>query len=137
MTRFLPFLSRSGSRSFVRYLAVGVVATGVHYAVLAACVEAALLAPSRAAALGAWVGAQVAFMGNAWFTFVAAPRTFAAWLRFQATALLGALLSFAVVGIGVRMGLHYLLAQVPATLLAVLVTYEVNRRWSFATTGRP
>ena len=122
---------------FIRYVCVGAVATAVHYAVLAACVEAGWLAPSLAAALGAWVGAQVAFTGNALFTFASSPKTVGAWLRFQTTALLGALLSFAVVGIGVRIGIQYLLAQAVATLLAVVLTYQVNRRWSFATPGRP
>ena len=122
---------------FIRYVCVGFAATAVHYAVLAACVEADLLAPSLAAALGAWIGAQVAFAGNASFTFPSSPKTVGAWLRFQTTALLGALLSFAIVGIGVRIGVQYLLAQVLATLLAVFLTYHVNRRWSFATPGRP
>ena len=122
---------------FVRYVCVGAVATTVHYAVLAACVEANWLVPSLAAALGAWIGAQVAFAGNAWFTFPSSPKTVGAWLRFQTTALLGAMLSFAVVGLGVRIGIQYLLAQGLATLLAVVLTYQVNRRWSFATPGRP
>ena len=91
-----------------------------------------------AAALGAWVGAQVAFVGNTRFTFGGAPRTVVSWLRFQIVAVLGALISFAIVGAGVRAGLHYLLAQAIATLLALVVTFEINRRWSFAATpGRP
>ena len=125
-------------RRFVRYAAVGAVATAVHYAVLVGCVEASLLPPWWAAALGAWAGAQVAFAGNACFTFAGAPVTFAAWLRFQIVAVLGALISFAIVKLGVGAGLHYLLAQAIATLVSLFVTYEVNRRWSFAATpGRP
>jgi putative flippase GtrA len=125
-----------GVSRFLRYASVGAVATAVHYAVLAGSVEAGLLSPPFAAALGAWIGAQVAFAGNARFTFAAAPVTVGAWLRFQVTAVLGALISFTIVGLGVRAGLHYLLAQVLATLVALGVTYEVNRRWSFATPGR-
>ena len=119
---------------FLRYAAVGAGATAVHYAVLVGCVEASLLPAPWAAALGAWVGAQVAFAGNALFTFAGAPINFAAWLRFQIVAVLGALISFAVVGAGVGVGLHYLLAQAIATLVSLFVTYEVNRRWSFAAT---
>ena len=62
-----------GSR-FFQYAAVGAVATAVHYAILVGLVEAGVLAPQRAAALGAWVGAQVAFAGNAAFTFRGARR---------------------------------------------------------------
>jgi putative flippase GtrA len=125
-------------RRFLRYATVGAVATAVHYAVLAGCVEASLLPPWWAAALGAWIGAQVAFAGNAFFTFAGAPVTFLAWLRFQIVALLGASISFAIVKVGVGAGLHYLVAQAIATLVSLFVTYEVNRRWSFAATpGRP
>ena len=123
-----------GVRRFLRYAGVGAVATAVHYAVLAVAVETSLLAPWWAAALGAWVGAQVAFAGNALITFAGAPVTVAAWLRFQIVALLGALISFSIVGAGVGAGLHYLVAQAIATLVSLFVTYEVNRRWSFAAT---
>lgn len=106
----------------------------MHYAVLIGCVASSLLAPWWAAALGAWVGAQIAFAGNALFTFAGTPITVAAWLRFQVVAVLGALISFSIVGTGVAAGLHYLIAQAIATLVSLFVTYEVNRRWSFAAT---
>lgn len=119
-------------KRFFQYAAVGAVATAAHYAILVGLVEAGLLAPQRAAALGAWVGAQVAFAGNAAFTFRGSGATVGAWLRFQITALAGAALSFVLVAFGVRIGLHYLLAQVVATLINLVVTFEINRRWSFA-----
>lgn len=116
----------------VRYAAVGIAATAVHYALLVATVEAGWLRPPVAAAFGAVVGAQVAFVGNAWFTFRGTALTLGAWWRFQLTALIGAALSYAIVAAGERIGLHYLAAQVVATLAAMLATYEINRRWSFA-----
>lgn len=127
------------AKRFFQYAAVGAVATAAHYAILVGLVEADLIAPQRAAAFGAWVGAQVAFAGNAAFTFRGRGATLRAWLRFQATAVFGAVLSFALVALGVRLGLHYLLAQVAATLINLVVTFEINRRWSFASAppGRP
>ncbi len=119
-------------KRFLQYAAVGAVATAAHYAILVGLVEAGLLAPPRAAALGAWVGAQVAFAGNVAFTFRGSGATLGAWLRFQITAVVGAVLSFALVALGVRIGLHYLLAQIVATLINLVVTFEINRRWSFA-----
>jgi putative flippase GtrA len=118
---------------FARYTAVGAVATAVHYAILALAVEAGLLGAPSAAALGAWVGAQVAFAGNARFTFPGAPGGVRSWLRFQGTAVIGAAISFAVVAGGVAIGLHYLLAQPIATVVALAATYHVNRRWTFTT----
>ena len=105
---------------FLQYAAVGAVATAAHYAILVGLVEAGLLAPQRAAAVGAWVGAQVAFAGNAAFTFRGRGASFVAWLRFQVTAVIGAVLSFALVAAGTRLGVHYLLAQVAATLVTLL-----------------
>ena len=119
---------------FFRYAAVGAVATAAHYAILVGLVEAGWLAPARAAAVGAWVGAQVAFAGNAACTFrgAGAGARVGSWLRFQVTAVVGAALSFAIVAAGTRLGVHYLIAQVVATLVALVVTFEINRRWSFA-----
>jgi putative flippase GtrA len=128
--------ARAGAQRFLRYASVGALATAVHYSVLVALVESGWLAPRFAAAIGAWVGAQVAFIGNAWFTFGGAEISVRSWFRFQVTALVGAAISFAIVAAGVRLGLHYLLAQAMATLLTLFVTYEINRRWSFATPGR-
>ena len=117
---------------FFRYAAVGAVATAAHYAILVGLVEAGWLAPARAAAVGAWVGAQVGFAGNAAFTFRGAPASVGAWLRFQITAVIGAAISFTIVAVGTRIGVHYLIAQVVATLVSLVVTFEINRRWSFA-----
>jgi putative flippase GtrA len=118
-------------RHFVRYTAVGAFATAVHYLVLVLCVEA-LHAPAwLGSGIGAVVGAQVAYAGNRWFTFAHRGAIVASWPRFQATALLGALLGMAVVALGVRLGVHYLAAQVLATGLSLLLTFAINRAWTF------
>jgi putative flippase GtrA len=83
------------------------------------------------AGLGAVVGAQVAYAGNRRWTFAHRGRIATSWPRFQATALLGALAGMAIVAAGVRLGLHYLLAQVIATGAGLLLTFAVNRRWTF------
>jgi putative flippase GtrA len=128
-------VKRAAAARFLRYASVGALATAVHYSVLVGLVESGSMAPRFAAAIGAWVGAQVAFVGNAWFTFDGAQMHVRSWIRFQVTAVIGAAISFAIVAAGVRLGLHYLLAQAVATLLTLFVTYEINRRWSFATPG--
>lgn len=116
---------------FFRYTAVGAFATAVHYAVLAACVEWLGLPAWLGSGAGAVVGAQVAYAGNRWLTFAHRGAIGASWPRFQFTALLGALLGMAVVALGVRLGAHYLLAQVIATGLGLLLTFAVNRAWTF------
>lgn len=116
---------------FTRYSLIGAVATAVHYALLALVVEVAQWPAYLGSGLGAVVGAQVAFFGNRWFTFAHAGAVAPAWLRFQGTALIGVLLGMAVVGAGVAFGLHYLAAQVLATLLSLVLTFAINRAWTF------
>ena len=118
-------------RHFVRYSAVGGVATAAHYLVLVACVELAGWPAYLGSGLGAVVGAQVAYAGNRWFTFGHRGAMRASWPRFMLTAALGALLGMAIVGFGVRLGAHYLVAQGIATLASLLLTFAINRAWTF------
>ena len=119
-------------RHFIRFTAVGVIATAVHYLVLIAGVEWGRWPAFIASGFGAVVGAQVAYAGNRWFTFAHTGSVTASWPRFQATALAGALLGMAIVALGVRLGVHYVLAQVVATLTSLVLTFAINRRWTFA-----
>ena len=118
-------------RHFFRYTAVGALATAVHYLVLIAWVEGLNGPAYIGSGIGAVVGAQVAYAGNRWFTFAHRGAITASWPRFQLTALLGALLGMGVVALGVRLGVHYLLAQVVATGLSLLLTFAINRAWTF------
>ena len=118
-------------KRFARYAMVGAFATAVHYTLLALVVEVLRWPAWLGSGIGAVVGAQVAFAGNRWFTFAHAGDIAPAWARFQGTALAGALLGMAIVGGGVRAGLHYLAAQVLATLASLLLTFAINRAWTF------
>ena len=117
--------------AFIRYTGVGALATALHYGVLVLCVERAGWPAFAASGFGALVGAQVAYLGNRWFTFAHRGAVAASWPRFQATALLGALLGMAIVALGVRLGVHYLIAQGLATLTSLAITFAVNRAWTF------
>lgn len=117
---------------FLRYLLVGVVATVSHYALLALLVERLAVPAWLGSGAGAALGAQVAFVGNRWFTFEHRGALGPAWWRFMGTAGLGAGAGMAIVGAGVALGQHYLLSQAAATLLVMLLTFVVNRFWTFA-----
>jgi putative flippase GtrA len=121
----------TGMRRFIRYSAVGAVATAVHYLLLVMCVELVRWPAYAASGFGAVVGAQVAYAGNRWFTFAHLGGIGTSWLRFQGTALVGALLGMAVVAGAVQLGLHYLLAQMLATAASLLLTFVINRHWTF------
>ena len=115
----------------LRYAGVGGLATGAHWALLAALVEGAGMAPWLASGCGALLGAQVAFIGNRNFTFGHAGPWWPAWWRFMGTAVLGGVVGMAVVAAGVALGAHYLLAQAVATAVGLLLTFAVNRVWAF------
>ena len=118
--------------SLLRYLLIGGLATAAHWLVLAALVEGGGLVPWLASGLGALVGAQLAFFGNRRFTFGHRGALWPAWWRFMGTAGLGAWVGMGIVAAGVALGLHYLLAQAAATAVNVLLTFAINRHWSFA-----
>lgn len=117
---------------FLRYTLTGAVATSVHYALLLGLVELAQWPAGAAATTGALIGAVVAYLGNRRLAFGAstAPHR-QAMPRFAAVALAGALLNGIIVGLAVGLGCHYLLAQVAATLTVLLLTYHLNKTWSF------
>ena len=116
---------------FVRYTAVGAIATALHYLLLVLCVEQAGWPAWLGSGFGAVVGAQLAYAGNRWFTFAHRGEVSASWPRFMATALAGALLGMAIVALGVRLGVHYLIAQAIATLTSLVLTFAINRAWTF------
>lgn len=91
-------------RQLIRYGLVGAVATAVHYAILIASVQWAHWPAWLASGYGAAIGAQVAYLGNRWFTFANRGGIGTSWLRFQALAVAGALLGMAIVALAVRVG---------------------------------
>lgn len=119
-------------RQFGRYAFVGALATASHWALLALLVEERWAPAWLGSGAGALLGAQVAFAGNRWFTFEHRGPLAAAWWRFMGTALAGGLLGMAIVAGGVALGAHYLLAQAVATGTAMLLTFAINRHWTFA-----
>lgn len=121
----------------LRYAFVGALATAAHYTLLVIAVEAWHWPAWLGAGAGAVLGAQLGYAGNRWFTFGHRGAIGGSWPRFQATAAAGAVAGMAIVALGVRWGLHYLAAQVLATVAAMLLTYAINRRWTFGSTPAP
>jgi putative flippase GtrA len=121
------------TRAFARYVLVGSAATTVHYALLLVLVELAGTAPAPSAAIGAVCGSLVAYAGNRRFTFPGAGTHIRSLPRFLAVAAFGAAANAAIVWTGTEAaGMHYLAAQVIATLVVLYGGFLLNRRWSFA-----
>jgi putative flippase GtrA len=118
-------------RRFTRYAAVGGLATAAHYLTLVAWVEGGHWPAAVGSGVGAAIGAQVAYFGNRWFTFAHRGALRDSWPRFQLTAAAAGLLGMAIVALAGRAGVHYLVAQVVATLIGLVVTFVINRAWAF------
>lgn len=121
----------AGGRALLRYVGVGLVATLAHWVLLVVLVEAAHVPAWLGSGAGAVLGAQVAFFGNRRFTFDHRGALVPAWGRFMGTAVLGTLFGMTLVAAGVALGAHYLAAQAVATAASLLLTFAINRRWTF------
>jgi len=118
---------------FLRYALVGGFATAVHYVVLVTLVELFSLSPLLAASLGAACGVVIAYAGNRLFTFGNDACHRIVLPRFMLVAVLGTVLNGAIVWAGMEiLSLHYMSAQVAATLWVLMMTYSLNRTWTFA-----
>jgi putative flippase GtrA len=120
-------------RQFARYAAAGLVATAMHYAVLAGLVESGGAAPLPAALAGYVAGGLVSYTLNRRLTFAGGrPHREAGW-RFALVAAGGfawtGLLMALLVG---RLGAPFLPAQAATTLIVLAWGFLANRLWSFA-----
>jgi putative flippase GtrA len=124
-------VSRKLPALFLRYAGVGAGATLAHWALLAVWVECLHGPAWIGSGLGATLGAQLAFFGNRAWTFEHREALAPAWWRFMGTAAVGAAFGMAAVAAAVALGAHYLLAQALATGLGLVLTFAINRRWTF------
>lgn len=114
------------------YSLVGAVATSAHYLVLLILVELLHFAPPLASAIGALVGAFLAYIGNRIYTFKSSAKHYQSLPRFFIVAAIGAMLNGAIVALGTEyFGFHYMVSQVIATLLVLLITFQFNKTWAF------
>ncbi len=117
---------------FLRYAFVGAIGTAAHYVVLIALVQGAGVGPVAGSTAGAVVGAIVNYVLNHRYTFASRKRHTHALPRFAAIACAGMIVNAALLAILVNgFGVHYLVAQVVATLAVLGLTYVTNRAWTF------
>ncbi|MGJ0451756.1 MAG: GtrA family protein [Methylocystis sp.] len=122
----------STARQLATYASVGVGATLAHYAILIALVEGAGWRPVPATLCGYVVGGVVAYLLNRRHTFASdRPHSEATW-RFALVAFAGFCVTYALMSLFVdRWAAPYLPAQMVTTVLAMFVTFALNRRWTF------
>lgn len=116
----------------VTYSAVGLIGTAGHYLTLICTVRFAGLHPVPASALGFGVGAVLNYFANYYITFRSTRRHLPTLVLFLSVAVLGLAVNTAVMTLfTVWLRVFYLASQVVASGVVVLVTYVVNRVWTF------
>jgi putative flippase GtrA len=117
---------------FGRFLLVGGLCTGLQYLLLVALVEGLGLSATAASTMGYAASSVVNYFLNYSFTFNSAERHRRSLPRFVLIGVFGLLLNGAVTFVGTTIyGVHYLLAQVAATIVTLLWNFLANLRWTF------
>lgn len=117
---------------FYKYTFAGGIGTLVHYALLTLTVELLAMPVTSATTLGFTAGAVVNYQVNRRYTFRDSSHASFAFGRFLLVAILGMFLNLAVVVMMTRYTQsHYLVAQLVATALVLVLGFVVNAVWTF------
>lgn len=117
---------------FGRFLLVGALCTGLQYLMLVALVEGLGLSAPIASTIGYAASSAVNYFLSYSFTFASAERHRRSLPRFVLIGVVGLLMNGAVTFVGINIyGVHYLLAQVAATIVTLAWNFLANLRWTF------
>lgn len=117
---------------FLLFAGVGVIGTAVHYSVLVALVQLARADAVMSSTLGFVVGACVNYILNYIFTFNSSERHLDALPKFFTVALLGMVANAAIMaGLVYQAGVHYLPAQIVATVVVLVWNFAGSKIWVF------
>ncbi len=119
-------------KPFIKYSSAGGLATTVHYLIFLFVIYSASWVPWQATFLGASVGAFIAYLLNYHYTFASTSNHLTLLPKFLIVATLGVLIQTAIVAMLTQhWHLYYLLAQLIATCLGLIVTFLINNFWTF------
>lgn len=118
-------------KRFYAFGLVGVLATGIQYAVLIALTRGGAMGPALASAIGFVVSAAVNYLCNYHFTFRSMQPHGVAAAKFMMLASVGLIINSAIMQGLVAAGLYYLIAQVFATGAVLLWNFIGNSLWTF------
>lgn len=116
---------------FSRFALVGAIATGIQYLILFMLVHWAWFDPVMASSIGFAVSAMANYFLNYHYTFRSNQGHGPALIKFMALASVGLILNSIIMQVLTVGGLHYLIAQVCATVGVLLWNFSGNSLWTF------
>ncbi len=116
----------------IKYGTAGAVGTAVQYAILIGLVEVLHGDPVVASTLGAIAGAVVNYLLNYHYTFRSRRPHASSLAKYMVVSAAGIALNAVVLaGATTWLGMHYVGAQVAATVIVFFMAFAVNRVWTF------
>lgn len=116
---------------FYRYLASGGVSTAPHYLTLYALVQMGT-EPVLGSTIAALVGLVLNYSVSRRWVFDASAKIPETLARFALVWMLALLINAWALASLLALGFHYLVAQVTATGVLVLINFNLHRRWTFS-----
>jgi len=118
---------------FLRFVLVGTTATITTYAVLIVGVEGLHVNAIAASVVGYVLGIMVNYILNYRFTFGSDQRHHVVIPKFLTVMVIGMFINAAVMYMGINwLGFHYMLAQLAAVAVVLMLSFTANRLWAFA-----
>ncbi|MBR9871241.1 MAG: GtrA family protein [Gammaproteobacteria bacterium] len=135
MSRDRSISAESTIATLFRYGVAGIVGTLAHYAVLLGMVEYFGLSVLIATSTGFVLGAVVNHELNRRFVFDARGKSYGhTAIKFMIIAVVGFCINLAAMFVlNILFALQYIVAQVLATGLVFLITFLLNKSWTFGT----
>ncbi|KAB7614404.1 GtrA family protein [Amylibacter sp. SFDW26] len=119
-------------RQFITFLGAGVIATSGHYSVLLFLVEIGHVLPVTASMIGAVTGAVISYYLNRNYTFVSKISHARTAPKFFIVAILAIVFNTVLMAtFTIWLRLPYFWAQVLTTCVLIIVTFGLNKLWSF------
>ena len=120
-------------KQFIKYCTAGGFSTMIHYMVFLLAIKTLLWPAWQATFAGATIGALTAYMLNYHFTFSSKMAHRRILPKFLITAGLGVIMQTLIVAVlSHHWHLHYMFAQIIATGFGLIMTFIINRIWTFA-----
>lgn len=114
-------------RQFVRFAGVGVVGTAVHYGVMLGAMTLADVSPVIGTCLGFIVSLGASYALNRLWTFDKRPPWARGFLTYFLVCAVGLAINMGIVALAIGGGIHFMLGQVVATVVALIWNFLSSR----------